>query len=327
MHPFSYIAVATPDAAISRTAEARGAEYIAGGTDMLQLLQEGVRAPLELVDINGIAFDDVSVAVDGIRIGAMAKLADVADDPVIQERAPVVASALAESASPQVRNMATVGGNLLQRTRCLYFRDATTPCNKRIPGSGCSALEGLNRINAILGGSPHCIAAYPGDLAVALLAVDAELMVMGPTGERTITVENLHQLPGDTPHIETVLKPGDLITAIWIPLEATGRKSLYLKVRDRATFEWSLASAAVSLGLNGDTILDARVAVGGVATKPWRLRHVEEMLVNQRLDRALARAAGERAADGAEPRGQNAFKIPLLQKTVERALLRIGGLA
>jgi xanthine dehydrogenase YagS FAD-binding subunit len=327
MVPFSYIAVATPDAAIRRTAEGQGAEYIAGGTDMLQLLQEGVRAPLELVDINGIAFDDVSIAIDGVRIGAMARLADVADDPTIRERFPVVASALYESASPQVRNMASIGGNLLQRTRCLYFRDPTTPCNKRVPGSGCSAMEGQNRINAILGGSPHCIATYPGDLAVALVAVDAELMVAGPSGERTILVENLHQLPGDTPHVETVLKPGDLITAIWIPLASAGRRSHYLKVRDRATFEWSLASAAVSLGMSDDTILDARIAVGGVATKPWRLPHVEEMLVNKRLDRDLARAAGERAADGAEPRGQNAFKVTLLQRTVERALLQIGGLA
>jgi xanthine dehydrogenase YagS FAD-binding subunit len=327
MVPFSYIAVATPDAAIRRTAEGQGAEYIAGGTDMLQLLQEGVRAPLELVDINGIAFDDVSIAIDGVRIGAMARLADVADDPTIRERFPVVASALYESASPQVRNMASIGGNLLQRTRCLYFRDPTTPCNKRVPGSGCSAMDGQNRINAILGGSPHCIAAYPGDLAVALIAVDAELMVAGPSGERTILVENLHQLPGDTPHVETVLKPGDLITAVWIPLASAGRRSHYLKVRDRATFEWSLASAAVSLGMSDDTILDARIAVGGVATKPWRLHHVEEMLVNNRLDRDLARAAGERAADGAEPRGQNAFKVTLLQRAVERALLQIGGVA
>lgn len=327
MVPFAYIAVSTPDAAVRRTTEAHGAEYIAGGTDMIQLLQEGVRAPLELVDINGIAFDDVSTAIDGVRIGAMARLADVADDPTIRERFPAVASALLESASPQVRNMATVGGNLLQRTRCLYFRDPATPCNKRVPGSGCPAQDGLNRINAVLGGSPHCIAAYPGDLAVALVAVDAEVMVTGPTGERTITVEDLHRVPGDTPHVETVLKPGDLIIAIWIPIAAAGRRSHYLKVRDRTTFEWALASAAVSLGMNGDTILEARVAVGGVATKPWRLRHVEEMLVDRRLDHALARAAGERAADGAEPRGQNAFKVTLLRRTVERALLQIGGLA
>jgi xanthine dehydrogenase YagS FAD-binding subunit len=267
------------------------------------------------------------VAVDGVRIGAMARLADVADDPTIRERFPAVAEALHESASPQVRNMATVAGNLLQRTRCLYFRDVTTPCNKRDPGSGCSALEGQNRINAVLGGSPRCFATYPGDLAVALVASDAEVMIRGANGERTVLVENLHQLPGDTPHLETVLKPGDLIVAIWIPLHAAGRRSHYVKVRDRATFEWALASCAASLGMDGDRVIDARVAVGGVATKPWRLKHVEDMLMDRRLDRALAREAGERSADGAESWGQNAFKIPLLKKTVERALLRAGGFA
>ncbi|MDQ4100095.1 MAG: FAD binding domain-containing protein, partial [Chloroflexota bacterium] len=227
----------------------------------------------------------------------------------------------------QVRNMATMAGNLLQRTRCLYFRDATTPCNKREPGSGCSALEGENRINAILGTSPHCIAAYPGDLAVALIAADAEIMVAGPTGERTILVEDLHRLPEDKPHLETVLEPGDLITAIWLPVSAAGRRSHYLKVRDRATFEWALTSAAVSVGLDGDRVLEARVAVGSVGTKPWRLRHVEEMLTDRRLDRDLAREAGERAADAAEPRGHNGFKVELLKKTVERALLRVAGLS
>jgi len=327
MVPFAYTAVADPTSAIRRATEGTGVEFIAGGTDMLQLLQEGIRAPLELVDINGIGFDDVSVAVDGIRIGAMARLSDVAEDLTIRERVPVIAEALQESASPQVRNMASVGGNLLQRTRCLYFRDPTTPCNKREPGSGCSALDGQNRINAILGGSPHCFATYPGDLAVALIAADAEVMVAGETGERTILVENLHRLPGDTPEIETALKPGDLITAIWIPLSAAGRRSHYLKVRDRTTFEWALASAAISLGFDGDRVLEARVVVGGVGTTPWRLRHVEDILVDQRLDRDLARRAGERAADGAEPRGPNAFKIPLLKKTVERALLRVGGFA
>ena len=325
MVPFAYTAVADPALAVRRAAEGKGVEFIAGGTDMLQLLQERVRAPAELVDINGVGFDDVSLAVDGMRIGAMARLADVADDPAVRERFPVVAEALQESASPQVRNMATVGGNLLQRTRCLYFRDVTTPCNRREPGTGCSALEGQNRINAVLGGSPGCIAAYPGDLAVALIAVDAEILVTGPDGERTILVEDLHRLPGGTPEIETVLRPGDLITAIWIPLSAAGRRSHYLKVRDRATFEWALASAAVSLGLDGERILEARVAAGGVGTRPWRLPQVEAMLVGERLDRDLARRAGERAADGAEPRGQNAFKVPLLKRTVERALLRVGG--
>ncbi|KAA2237798.1 FAD binding domain-containing protein [Salinarimonas soli] len=327
MVPFSYTSVADPQAAVRRTSEGHGVEFIAGGTDMLQLLQEGVRAPLELVDINGIGFDDVSVAVDGVRIGAMARLADVADHPVIRERFPVVAEALHESASPQVRNMATVGGNLLQRTRCLYFRDVATPCNKRVPGSGCPAIEGQNRINAVLGGSPDCIAAYPGDLAVALIAADAELMVVGPKGERTVLVEKLHRQPGSTPHVEAVLEPGDLITAIWIPIAAGGRLSHYLRVRDRATFEWALASAAVSLGFEGTRVLEARVAAGGVGTTPWRLRAVEELLVGRDLDRALAHEAGERAADGARGYGGNDFKIPLLKKTVTRALMRVGGIS
>jgi xanthine dehydrogenase YagS FAD-binding subunit len=326
MTPFAYLRTSDPNSAIGRVAQRTGAAFIAGGTDLLQLLQEGVEAATELVDINGIGFDDVSEAVDGVRIGAMARLADVADDRLIRERYPVVSEALLETASPQVRNMATIGGNLLQRTRCLYFRDIVTPCNKREPGTGCPAQDGQNRINAILGGSDRCIAAYPGDLAVALVAVDAELVVAGPTGERTIRMEDLHRLPDDSPEIETILTPGDLITAIWIPLSAAGRRSGYLKVRDRASFEWALASAAISLGLDGDHILEARIAVGGVATKPWRLRHVEDMLVDKRLDRELARAAGSLAAEGAAPRASNAFKVPLLCKTVERALVRVGGL-
>jgi xanthine dehydrogenase YagS FAD-binding subunit len=326
MTPFAYVRTTNPDTAIGRAAQGTGVAFVAGGTDLLQLLQEGVEAATELVDINGIGFDGISEAVDGIRIGAMARLADVADDPLIRERYPVVSEALLETASPQVRNMATIGGNLLQRTRCLYFRDIVTPCNKREPGTGCPAQDGQNRINAILGGSDHCIAAYPGDLAVALVAVDAEVMVAGPTGERTIRMEELHRLPGDTPEIETVLTPGDLITAIWIPLSAAGRRSGYLKIRDRASFEWALASTAVSLGLDGDHILEARLAVGGVATKPWRLRHVEDLLVDKRLDRELARTAGLHAAEGAAARAGNAFKIPLLSKTVERALVRVGGL-
>ena len=326
MTPLAYSRASDPSAAIARASQGAGVSFIAGGTDLLQLLEEGVLTPREIVDINGIGFGDVSEAVDGIRIGAMARLADIADHPLIRERYPVVSDALSETASPQVRNMATIGGNLLQRTRCLYFRDIATPCNKREPGTGCPALGGQNRINAVLGGSDHCIAAYPGDLAVALVAVDAEVMVTGPQGERTIPVEELHRLPGDTPEIETVLAPGDLITAIWIPLSAAGRRSGYLKIRDRASFEWALASAAVSLGLDGGRVLEARLAVGGVATKPWRLRAVEDMLVNARLDRDLARAAGVRAAEGAVAHERNGFKIPLLSKTVERALLQVGGL-
>jgi xanthine dehydrogenase YagS FAD-binding subunit len=220
-----------------------------------------------------------------------------------------------------------MAGNLLQRTRCLYFRDVTTPCNKREPGSGCPAQDGQNRINAVIGGSPHCIAAYPGDLAVALVALDAEVVVTGPSGERSIRVEDLHRLPGATPHVETVLERGEVIEAIFIPRAAAARRSHYLKVRDRSSFEWSIASAAVALAYDGDQVFEARVVLGGVATKPWRAPEVEAMLVGKGLDRELIRAAAACASKGAEPRGMNAYKVPLIGRTVERALLEAGGVA
>ena len=325
--PFAYAAAPSAPAAIRHAAQGRGAEFIAGGTDMLQLLQEGVRSPSELIDINRLPMTAIDVGPQGARLGALARMADVADDRRIREQFPVVAEALLASASPQVRNMASIGGNLLQRTRCLYFRDVATPCNRREPGTGCPALDGENRLNAILGGSPHCIATYPGDLAVALVALDAEVHVEGASGERTIPVERLHRLPEDAPHVETVLEPGDLITAVTIPAAAHARRSYYLKVRDRGSFEFALASAAVALDVEGATIRAARVAVGGVATVPWRLRHVEEALAGRPLEAGTLHEAARRSADGAEPRGRNAFKVALLPRTVERALRTVGGLA
>jgi xanthine dehydrogenase YagS FAD-binding subunit len=267
------------------------------------------------------------VGPDGVRIGALTRMAEVADDGRIQEAFPVVAQALLLSASAQVRNMASIGGNLLQRTRCLYFRDVATPCNKRQPGSGCPARDGANRMNAILGTSLHCIAAYPGDLAVALVALDAEVEVSGARGQRKVPVEDLHRLPGDTPQIETVLEPGELITAVLIPASDHAKRSHYLKVRDRASFEFAVTSAAVALDADGGMIHQARVAVGGVATKPWRLRQVEVALLGRPLDADVIKAAAERASDGAQPRSRNAFKVELLKRTVERALCRVGGLA
>ena len=326
MVPFAYAGTTSPAAAIERAARA-GAEFIAGGTDMLQLLQERVREPVELIDINGLPLGGVEVGPHGARIGALARMAEVADDPAIREHFPVVAEALLASASPQVRNMASIGGNLLQRTRCLYFRDVATPCNRREPGTGCPALDGENRLNAILGGSAHCIAAYPGDLAVALVAVDAQVHLSGPNGERTMAIERLHCAPGDTPHVETVLERGELITAVTLPASAHARRSHYLKVRDRASFEFALASAAVALDVGDGTIRQARVAVGGVATTPWRLRQVEAALEGRPLDADVVREAARLAADGAEPRGQNAFKVRLLPRTVERALREVAGLA
>lgn len=323
----AYAAARDPLSAIASLTQHPGAEFIAGGTDMLQLLEERVRDPAVLVDINGALGADIAETIDGLRIGAGARLSDVADDPTIRERFPVLARALQESASGQVRNMATLGGNLLQRTRCLYFRDVTTPCNKRAPGTGCGARGARDRINAVLGGSPHCHAAYPGDLAVALLVLDAEVMVRGRNGERTIPVGDLHVLPGDTPHVETVLERGDLIEAVFIPREAAARASHYEKVRDRATFEWAVASAAVALAVVEGEVAEARVGLGGVATKPWRARAVEEALKGRRLTPDTVREAASHAADGAVEGHENGFKIPLIRRTVERALLQAGGLA
>jgi xanthine dehydrogenase YagS FAD-binding subunit len=252
-------------------------------------------------------------------------MAEVAGDRRIEAEFPVVAQALLASASPQVRNMATIGGNLLQRTRCVYFRDVATPCNKREPGSGCPAQDGENRMNAILGGSPHCIAAYPGDLAVALVALEAQVHVSGVEGPRVVPIERLHRVPGDTPHLETVLEPGDLITAVVIPASAWARRSHYLKVRDRASFEFALASAAVALDADGGTIRQARVAVGGVATTPWRLPRVEQALAGRPLRAEVLHAAAARAGDGAGPRPHNAFKVELLARVVERALRAVSG--
>ena len=325
MVPFAYAAAASAEAAIAHVARGRGAEFIAGGTDMLQLVHEGVRAPAELIDINRLPMSAIDADSDGVRIGANARMSDVADHPRIRADYPAVAEALLASASPQVRNMASIGGNLMQRTRCGYFRDVVTPCNKREPGAGCSALEGENRLHAILGVSPHCIATYPGDLAVALVALDAGVLVSGVNGARTLPVDALHRTPGDTPHVETVLEPGELITAVVIPASRHARRSHYLKIRDRASFEWALVSAAVALDIDDSMIRQARVAVGGVATKPWRLPHVERALVGRRIDEQLLRLAASRASDGAAPHGQNGFKVTLLERTVERALCTVVG--
>jgi xanthine dehydrogenase YagS FAD-binding subunit len=325
--PFAYTVAPSAPAAAAHVMSSPGAEYIAGGTDMLPLLQDGVHAPSSLVDITELPLTEIDVRADGARIGALARLSDIADDRRIQQEFPAVPQALFATASPQVRNMATLGGNLLQRTRCVYFRDIATPCHKRLPGSGCPALDGVNRMNAILGVSPHCIAAYPGDLAVALLALDAMVHVAGADGERVLRLEDLHQVPGETPHVETTLAPGELITAVSIPTSSHARRSHYIKVRDRASFEWALVSAAAALEIGSGTIRHARVAVGGVATKPWRLPQVEQALVGQRAGAETFRAAAERAAAGAETRPGNAFKLPLMIAAVARALGNAAGMS
>ncbi len=327
MLPFGYAEAHDVAGAIELLTRTPHAMAVAGGTDVLQLLRESVIAPAELIDLNALPLAGIDPDGEGLRIGALARLSDVADHARVQAEFPVLSRALAETASPQVRNMATMGGNLLQRTRCLYFRDVTAPCNKREPGSGCPALDGQNRMNAILGGSKHCIAAYPGDMANALIVLDAELTVHGPEGERRLKVEALHREPGDAPETDTTLRPGEIITAILLPASAHARNSHYVKVRDRASFEWALVSAAAAIEIADGAVRAARVAAGGVGTRPWRLPEVERRLVGGKLDEAAALTAAEAAAHGADRRPGTAFKATLLRRAVERVLLMAGGLA
>lgn len=322
MYPFALERPHDLPTALSFSAQAGGtAEYIAGGTDMIQLLQENVRRPTRLVSLAGLLDSRIEVGPQGLRIGAGATMAEVADHPAIAEQYPLIAQALLNSASPQVRNQATMGGNLLQRTRCPYFRDVGySACNKRNPGSGCAAVGAENRWHAVLGASENCIAAHASDLAVALVALDASVETQRIQGRRQIPLTNLHRLPGDTPHLETALEPGEVITAITAPANAAMRRAHYLKVRDRASFEFAVVSAAVALEMQGDRIVQARVAVGGAGTKPWRLPKVEAALAGVGLDRAPLQRAVTAAAEGAQGRGHNDFKIELMQRAIVRAI-------
>src|SRR5919202_208118 len=332
MHPF--ILERPPDLAAALASRAQAgrndapAEYIAGGTDMIQLLQEHVRGPERLVSLAGLLDKRIEIGPQGLRLGAAATMAEVAADPDVVRRFPVIAEALLASASPQVRNQATMGGNVLQRTRCPYFRDVGyAACNKRAPGSGCAAIGGENRLHAVLGTSDHCIAAHASVLAVALVALDAAVQVRGPRGQRTVRLDDLYRLPADTPHIETVLEPGEVITAITVPASAATRRSHYLKVRDRASFEFALVAAAVALEMDGARIRQARVALGGVGTKPGRVRQVESALAGASLEPAALKRAAALAADGARGHGHNDFKIQLMQRAIVRAVETAGGRA
>jgi xanthine dehydrogenase YagS FAD-binding subunit len=327
MTPFNYAIAHSEDRAFSAWAGNPSAMYVAGATDVLQLLQDDVIAPETLIDISRLPLTGIEAGPRGARIGAMARLSDVADDPDMRRHVPLLTQALRETASPQVRNLATMGGNLLQRTRCLYFRDKTSPCNKRVPGSGCPAIEGANRMNAILGGSDQCIAAYAGDMAIALLVLGARVQIRGPGGERSILLEDLHRLPGAEPFADTTLQPDELIAEVVVPANTFGAHTAYIKVRDRATFEWPVVSAAVGLDMDGPTVRSARVAAGGVGTKPWRLRSVERALTGRPLDRDVVSAAAQSAVEGAVARGGTAFKLKLLPRVVERAILTAGDIA
>ena len=332
MHPFVLERPKDLAAALALRAQAgrtdAPVEYIAGGTDMVQLLQEYVRRPERLVSLAGLLDRRIDVGPQGLRLGAAATMAEVAAHPAVVQQYSLIAEALLNSASPQVRNQATMGGNVLQRTRCPYFRDVGyAACNKRAPGSGCAAIGGENRWNAVLGTSDHCIAAHASDLAVALVALDAAVEVRGPRGQRTVLLDDLYRLPADTPHIETVLEPGEVITAITVPASAATRRSHYLKVRDRASFEFALVSAAVALEMDGDRIRQARVALGGVGTKPWRVPQVEAALAGAGLDPAALRRAAALAAQDAQGYGHNDFKIELMQRVIVRAVQTAGARA
>lgn len=327
MNPFAYAAARDVAEAIGLLSRSPGARVIAGGTTLLDLMKSGIESPTELVDITALPLREITETADGLAIGALATMAEVAADRRVGERCPLIAEALLAGATPQLRNMATIGGNLLQRTRCDYFRDPGFPaCNKRAPESGCDALLGENRKHAVLGTSDRCIATHPSDLAVALVALDATVRLAGPGGERAVAIADFHLLPGDTPDRESALEPGELVVAVEVPSPPPAARSTYVKVRDRASFEFALVSVAVLLEIEGSSIRSARVALGGVATKPWRSREAEDVLVGAGITEAVFRSAAHEALRDARPREHNAYKVELARRTLVRALRAVTAL-
>jgi xanthine dehydrogenase YagS FAD-binding subunit len=324
MNNFAYTQAASTKEA-STTAQAdKQAAFISGGTSLIDLMKSNIEQHSLLVDINRLSLLGVENSATGLHIGALERMSDVGEHPLVVQNYPVISQSLLASASPQLRNMASMGGNLLQRTRCGYFRDVAFQCNKRVPGSGCPAQDGDNRNLAILGGSTSCIATHASDLCVALVALEAKLTIENVKGiVRTVPLAEFYKLPGKTPHIENQLQPGDLITAITVPAAAHARKSHYLKVRDRASYAYALVSAAVGLDVQGSTIRSARVALGGVGTIPWRVPAVEKALVGKPATEETFRAAAALAVHDASPREHNKFKVELAQRTIVRALLEL----
>lgn len=322
MLPLTYTRAGDVSSA-SRAARADGAQIVAGGTTMLDLMKLGVLTPTTLVDVNDLARDHAGIRIDGgaLRLGALVRMADAAEHPVIRQEFPVIADSLRLAASQQLRTMATLGGNVLQRTRCAYFRDTRwTACNKRVPGSGCAALEGNTRTHAVLGTGRACIATYPGDFAQALVALDAKVELRTDRGRRTVPFTQLHRGP-DHPERETVLAPGEVITEFVVPRGAWTRRSVYVKVRDRQSYEFALAGAAVALDLDGARVRTARVALGGVAYRPWRSTEAETVLEGRVLDERSATEAARAAFAKARPVRDNAYKAELGRRTLVRALL------
>lgn len=319
MKPFTYLRVTESGTAI-QAATSNQTKFIAGGTNLLDLMQDGIELPDRLVDITRIKLSQIESTSGGIRIGALAKNSDTANHPLIRTRYPLLSQALLAGASPQLRNMASMGGNLLQRTRCYYFTNTTMPCNKRQPGSGCAAIAGYNRIHGILGTSESCIATHPSDMCVALAALDAVVRVSGANGERTIPFTEFHRLPGNTPQIETALQPGELITAVDLPNSPFADRSHYLKVRDRTSYAFAIVSVASALDIDNGTIRNARIALGGVAHKPWRAVAAEKILVGAKPNEQTFRAAAEATLRGAKGYKDNAFKVELAKKSIIRSL-------
>ncbi|MEO6872142.1 MAG: xanthine dehydrogenase family protein subunit M [Chthoniobacterales bacterium] len=330
MNPFTYSRASDPQSAIKEVAANKQAKFLGGGTNLIDLMKMGVERPEQLVDINRLDLTKVEELSNngGVRIGALVRNSDLAEHDLIKKNYPVLSEALLSGASPQLRNLATTGGNLLQRTRCYYFYDPAFPmCNKRDPGSGCGALDGYNRIHAILGQSDKCIATHPSDMCVAMAALDAVVRVQGPKGERTIPFADFHRLPGDTPQVETNLQPNELITAVDLPALPFAKRSHYLKVRDRASYAFALVSVAAILEMDGGKIKSARVALGGVALKPWRAHKTEQALAGKEPNEANFRAAADAELAAAHGYKYNSFKIELAKRAVTQALGTVAKMA
>ena len=328
MRPFKYVRASDPDAAARAVAANPHAKFLAGGTNLLDLMKEDVERPNELVDLTRLKLAEIKVAGGGVSIGALATNTDTANHPLIRRDYPLLTQAIVAGASGQLRNMATNGGNLMQRTRCQYFYDTAMPCNKREPGSGCGAREGLNRMHAILGWSEKCVATYPGDMANALYALEAVVRIKGADGqERTMPVNEFHRLPGDTPQRDNNLAHGELIVAIELPKSNFATNSYYLKVRDRASYAFALVAIAAALELEGETIKQARIVLGSVAHKPWRSQEAEAALAGKPASEENFRSAAEAALASAKPLAHNAYKVELAKRAIVRALMRASKLA
>ncbi len=328
MRPFKYTRASDPDAAARAMTANPEAKFLAGGTNILDLMKEDVERPNELVDLTRLKLAEIKSTGEGVSIGALATNTDTANHPLIRGNYPLLTQAIVAGASGQLRNMATNGGNLMQRTRCQYFYDTATPCNKREPGTGCGAFEGLNRLHAIFGWSEKCVATYPGDMANALYALDAVVRIRGAGGgERTIPVNEFHRLPGDTPERDNNLEHGELIVAIELPKSNFAKNSYYLKVRDRASYAFALVAVAAAVELEGETIRQARLTVGSVAHKPWRSQEAEAALSGKPASEESFRRAAEVAVTGARPLAHNTYKVELAKRAIVLALMRASKLA